>query len=110
MCLGKLIIYFVRPTSQCHYTYITKFQPSEEEICEENYEKSCQITFTQQAYNETVQKCYTPVSKVCKGEGPEVCRTVYESSCSTKYVEMQPGKFGADTACKKLPVEICGWC
>jgi hypothetical protein len=48
------------------------------------------------------------VSKVCKGEGPEVCRTVYESSCSTKYVEMQPGKFVADTACEKLPVEICG--
>merc|ERR1712032_1109477 len=35
-------------------------------------------------------------------------RTVYESSCSTKYVEKQPGKFVGDTACEKLPVEICG--
>merc|ERR1711970_691140 len=36
------------------------------------------------------------------------CRTVYESSCTTKYVEKQPGKFVGDTGCEKLPVEICG--
>ena len=84
-------MYSYRPTSQCHYTYMTKFQPSEEEICEENYEKSCQITYRQQAYNETVKKCYTPVSKVCKGEGQEVGMTV----C------------GADTACEKLPGPGC---
>merc|ERR1712200_98243 len=45
---------------------------------------------------------------VCNGQGPEECRTVYESSCTTKYVEKQPGKFVGDTACEKLPVEICG--
>merc|ERR1711862_368211 len=33
---------------------------------------------------------------------------VYESSCTTRYVEKQPGKFVGDTACEKLPVEICG--
>jgi len=33
---------------------------------------------------------------------------VYESSCTTKYIEKQPGKFVGDTACEKLPVEICG--
>ena len=27
---------------------------------------------------------------------------------STKYLEKQPGKFVGDTACEKLPVEICG--
>jgi len=48
------------------------------------------------------------VTKVCNGQGPEECRTVYESSCTTKYVEKQPGKFVGDTACEKLPVEICG--
>jgi len=93
---------------QCHYTYVTQFQPSQEEVCEENFEKSCSITFKQQAYNETVRKCYKPVVKVCNGQGPEKCRTVYESSCTTKYVEKQPGKFVGDTGCEKLPVEICG--
>ena len=95
-------------TEQCHYTYVTKFQPSQEEVCEETFEKSCQITFKQQAFNETVNKCYRPIEKVCNGQGPEECRTVYESSCTTKYVEKQPGKFVGDTSCEKLPVEICG--
>jgi len=93
---------------QCHYTYVTQFTPSQEEVCEENFEKQCSITFKQQAYNETVKKCYRPVEKVCNGQGPEECRTVYESSCSTKYVEKQPGKFVGDTSCEKLPIEICG--
>merc|ERR1712113_221686 len=93
---------------QCHYTYVTQFTPSQEEVCEENFEKQCSITFKQQAYNETVKKCYRPVEKICNGQGPEECRTVYESSCTTKYIEKQPGKFVGDTACEKLPVEICG--
>ena len=95
-------------TEQCHYTYVTQFQPAQEEVCEENFEKQCSITFKQKAFNETVKKCYKPIEKVCNGQGPEECRTVYESSCSTKYVEKQPGKFVGDTACEKLPVEICG--
>jgi len=95
-------------TEQCHYTYVTQFTPSQEEVCEETFEKSCSITFKQQAFNETVRKCYTPIEKVCNGQGPEVCQTVYESSCTTKYVEKSPGKFVGDTGCEKLPVEICG--
>ena len=97
-----------KDTEQCHYTYVTQFKPVSEEVCEENFEKSCSITFKQQAYNETVNKCYRPVEKVCNGQGEEVCQTVYESSCTTKYVEKQPGKFVGDTGCEKLPVEICG--
>merc|ERR1712106_772031 len=95
-------------TEQCHYTYVTQFKPSQEEVCEENFEKLCSITFKQIAFNETVKKCYKPVEKVCNGQGEEECRTVYESSCTTKYVEKQPGKFVGDTSCEKLPVEICG--
>merc|ERR1712186_24698 len=95
-------------TEQCHYTYVTQFTPSQEEVCEENFEKQCSITFKQKAANETVQKCYKPLIKQCNGQGPEECRTVYESSCSTKYIEKQPGKFVGDTKCEKLPIEICG--
>ncbi len=93
---------------KCHYTYVTQFDPAQEEVCEENFEKTCQVTFKQQAFNETVKKCYKPMEKVCNGQGPEECRTVYESSCTTRYVEKQPGKFVGDTSCEKLPVEICG--
>merc|ERR1712061_430568 len=93
---------------KCHYTYVTQFTPSQEEVCEENFEKSCSITFKQQAFNETVRKCYRPTAKVCNGQGENICKTVYESACTTKYVEKQPGKFVGDTKCAKLPVEICG--
>jgi len=97
-----------RNVEKCHYTYITQFTPSQEEKCDENYQKSCQISFHKKALNETIRKCYRPVEKVCNGKGPEECRVVYESSCNTKYVEAQPGKYVGDTACEKLPVEVCG--
>jgi len=93
---------------KCHYTYITYFKPAQEESCEENFEKSCQITFKQEAVKETIRKCYRPVEKVCNGQGARECRTVYESSCSTRYIDQGDGKFVGDTKCEKKPVEICG--
>ena len=93
---------------KCHYTYITQFTPAQEEVCDENFEKTCQITYKQMAVEENVEKCYKPIEKVCNGQGPEECRTVYESSCTTRYIEKKPGKFVGDTKCEKLPVEICG--
>jgi hypothetical protein len=93
---------------KCHYSYVTEFKSAQEEICEENFEKTCQITFAKQAFRETVKKCYKPQLKVCNGQGRDICRTVYESSCSTRYIEKQPGKFVGDTSCEKLPIEICG--
>ena len=93
---------------KCHYTYITLFEANQEEVCEENFEKTCQITFKKQAMIEKVKKCYRPMEKICNGQGPTECRTVYESSCSTRYIEKRPGKFVGDTKCEKLPIEICG--
>ena len=66
-------------TEQCHFTYVTKFKPSQEQVCEENFEKSCQITFKQQAFNETVKKCYKPTAKVLE-------KTPINKSLSHKYV------------------------
>ena len=60
-----------KSVEKCHYTYVAQFKPSQEEVCGENFEKSCQITFKQQAYNETVRKCCRSTSKVCNGEGSE---------------------------------------
>ena len=57
-----------------------------------------------------MKKCYTPVKKVCDGTGPEICKTVYESSCTTKYIDKSQNgtAFVGDTQCEKLPVKICG--
>jgi len=93
---------------KCHFTYITQFDPTQEEECNENFQKNCQITFRQEAVTNTIQKCYRPQRKVCNGQGPEQCQTVFESDCTTKYVEKSAGKFVGDTACQKVPVEICG--
>ena len=53
-----------RSVEQCHYTYVTKFKAAQEEICDENYEKVCQISYSSKAVNDTIKKCYTPVQKV----------------------------------------------
>ncbi len=59
-----------RQVRQCHFTYITKFSSQQERVCDENFEKVCQIVFRQQATNETVKKCYKPVEIVCDdGDG-----------------------------------------
>ena len=97
-----------RDVEKCHYTYITTFKAAQEEQCEENFEKICNIIFKQEAAKETVRKCYRPLEKVCNGQGPEECRTLYESSCTTRYIKEGPGQFVGDTRCQKKPVEICG--
>ena len=97
-----------RNEEKCHYTYVTQFEPTAEETCEENFEKICQITFKQEAKEEQVEKCYKPLIKVCNGQGKEICQTLFESSCTTRYIEKQPGKFVGDTKCEKLPIDICG--
>ena len=42
------------------------------------------------------------------GSSEARCRTFFETSCTTKYVEKNPGQVVADTRCEKLPVELCG--
>lgn len=57
-----------------------------------------------------MKKCYTPLRKICDGSGPEVCKTVYESSCTSKYIDKHGdgSQFVGDTKCEKLPVKVCG--
>ena len=54
-----------KSVEKCHYTYVTEFTPVQEEICEENYEKNCQITFKKMSITETIKKCYRPLMKTC---------------------------------------------
>merc|ERR1711892_755799 len=93
---------------KCHLTYVTFYKPGQQEICEENFEKSCHITFRKEASKEIIRQCNRPLEKTCNGEGLKECRIEFETSCSTRIVELSPGKFIGDTKCKKIPVEICG--
>ena len=97
-----------RAIEKCHMTYLTIFTPSQEEECDEMFEKTCQITFRKEASTESVRNCFTPLVKVCNGQGPEKCEIVWESSCTTVYVEDRRGKFIADSKCVKIPKTLCG--
>ena len=33
-----------KDVEQCHHTYVTEFEPIQEEVCDENYQKSCQVS------------------------------------------------------------------
>ena len=63
-----------KSVEKCHYTYVTEFFPVQEEICEENFEKNCQITFKKMAVTETVKKCYRPLIKTCGENAPRKLR------------------------------------
>ena len=93
---------------KCHLTYVTFYKPGQQEICEENFEKSCQITFKKEASIEIIRRCSKPLEKTCDGKGSMECRTEFETSCATRRVELTPGKFIGDTKCARIPVEICG--
>ena len=93
---------------KCHYTYVTVFNPQQEEQCEENFEKSCQITFRPEATRETVRKCYRPQRKVCNGQGPQQCRTEYESSCTTRLVKEPVRLIPNFQVHRAEPWQVCG--
>ena len=49
------------------------------------------------------------MEKTCDGNGPEICKTVYESACTTKYLDKNGnGSFVGDTQCERLPIKVCG--
>lgn len=101
----------------CHFTYETHYKPHPQRVCEDNFEKSCQITFEKRVVNETLRKCYNQVDFVCDDEGVEIisngieqddeCRTFYETVCTTRYTDK-----GQDvlpkTSCRKVPRKLCG--
>ena len=94
---------------KCHYTYTTQFLPTQEEVCDETYEKRCTITYKQVAQNDSLLHCYNPLVRSCSQpeSGEEKCGEFYETGCTTRYVEKSPGKFVQDTACQRFPVTRC---
>merc|ERR1711874_134050 len=111
---------------RCHTTYVTNYEPQQEEECEENYRKSCFTEYEKIAFNETVEICRTPLVKDCDVQGPEICRTEYESECWTKQevhdveddvvecrteveekCEDETSGYTTNTKCSKWPREVC---
>ena len=92
----------------CHYTYVTQFSPSRVEVCEDVYTKNCNIVFSKQAKNESLEHCYYPLVMECDdtGGGEKTCRQFTESSCVTRYQSDSAGQ--PVTECQKIPVELCG--
>ena len=70
---------------RCLTSYITRYEPYQEEECGEQFRKSCFIKNEKIAVNEIVEVCRTPLVKDCNIDGDEVCQNVYESECWTKY-------------------------
>jgi len=111
---------------RCHTTYVTNYDPQQEEECDENFRKNCFIEYEKIAFNETVSVCRTPLVKDCDVKGPEICRTLYESECWTKQevhdveddvvsctteveekCEDETSGYTTNTRCSKWPKEVC---
>ena len=69
---------------RCHDTFVTQFEPHQEQVCDEKFEKTCTISYENVAVNEEVEVCKTYLCPDCSREGPEECQTVYDTVCETK--------------------------
>jgi len=68
---------------RCHTSYVTVYEPHQEEDCDEKFRKVCTISYEQKAINEAVQECRTQYVPDCSKDGPTECRTIYETVCTT---------------------------
>ena len=57
-------------SEKCHNTYVTDFEPQQEEECEETFTKSCFIEYKKVASTEPVKFCHTPL--ICQGIEPTI--------------------------------------
>ena len=111
-----------RRVNICHYTYVTKFKPFSPRVCEDFYNKKCNIVFTKQARNVTEEACYRPYRKSCEATDDdnveekveERCVTVSDTSCVTRYHpkaatdgEAAATKHVAITTCDNIPQTLC---
>ena len=69
---------------RCHTTYVTNFEPHQEQKCDEKFEKRCTIHYEDVAQNDEVEVCKTSICPDCSEEGEEECTTVYDTVCETK--------------------------
>ena len=70
----------------CQSVFIREFQPSSVEMCEETVQARCEVEMRREARNQTVERCYTPVSQPCppdhlSGDTNSLCYQLLDSSC-----------------------------
>ena len=66
-----------KSVEKCHFTYTTQFVPVEEEVCEENYAKTCSITYKKVVSEDVVLHCYNPLVRQCgPATGQQTCKVV----------------------------------
>ena len=54
---------------KCHITYVTDYQPQQEEDCDENYIKNCYIEYKTMAFDTPVKICNQKLVRNCEKEG-----------------------------------------
>ena len=70
--------------TRCHSTYVTVYEPHQEEECDEKYKKECIISYEEKAVSEVVEECRTPFLPDCNLPEEQDCQTVYETQCTTR--------------------------
>ena len=70
--------------SRCHTSYVTKYEPHQQEECEDQFRKVCLIDYEKKSIEELVKYCVTPMVKDCNKVGEQVCKTVFQSECFTR--------------------------
>lgn len=78
-----------RYRQHCYKSYITAFNPIQEEECNDNYKKNCYIQYGIDAHNQTVRICKKPLVKDCDVQGEELCTTHYQSECWTQNIRKE---------------------
>merc|ERR1712223_2297090 len=94
-----------KDVEKCHYTYITFFKPSQEEFCEENFEKKCQITFKQEAMQEMIRKCHDKTVDTLVDVPEESCDLNPQKTC--RLVTRLVPSLKPKQECTIVPKEVC---
>ena len=55
---------------QCTVSQVTRYRPSQQEVCTERFVKTCFIDFTLRAVNTTTRDCFKPLVKHCPQHQP----------------------------------------
>ena len=71
---------------RCHQTYVTTYEPHQEEECDEQFKKECVLWHEEKAVSEMVEECTTPLLPDCDSLLPEECKIIHDTVCTTRQV------------------------
>lgn len=95
---------------QCHYNYVHAVHPpARRRSCEENFEKTCQITSSSRPQRDR-EEVLQALRRCATGRVPRSAGRLRELLLLSSTARSSLGKFVGDTSCEKLPVEIRSRC